>query len=131
MHLIYFVSFDYRDVAGLSATILSSLPAGSGLGSSAAYSVCLAAGFLSSCGMIPATSDTTDSHGDIQKDMRERMMEAGVQITGRCASSGGGWSKDDMETINGWGFEGEKLGHGTPSGIDNTISTYGKGYCQH
>jgi hydroxymethylglutaryl-CoA reductase len=32
----------------------------------------------------------------------------------------------DDEAINGIAYECEKLAHGTPSGIDNTISTYGE-----
>lgn len=31
----------------------------------------------------------------------------------------------EKEKINYYAFEGEKVSHGTPSGIDNTISTYG------
>ena len=31
----------------------------------------------------------------------------------------------DLNLINGWAFEGEKLMHGTPSGVDNAIVVYG------
>lgn len=118
-------SFYCRDVTGLSATILSTLPAGAGLGSSACYSVCLSAGFLASCGRIPAASENTDCDFGIHKGVRARMTEAGVELTERCDLYGRGWNKDDLEMINQWGLEAEKMIHGTPSGIDNTISTYG------
>ena len=33
---------------------------------------------------------------------------------------------DDVESVNAFAYEIEKLHHGTPSGIDNTVVTYGK-----
>lgn len=35
----------------------------------------------------------------------------------------------DLETINKWAFVGETYLHGTPSGVDNTVSTYGGAVC--
>ncbi|KAG5541383.1 hypothetical protein RHGRI_021275 [Rhododendron griersonianum] len=78
--------------------ITSELPLGSGLGSSAAVCVSLSAAFV-------ALSD-------------------GVNLD----RSHQGWSmfgENELELVNKWAFEGEKIIHGRPSGIDNTVSTYG------
>uniref|UniRef100_A0ABM0MIQ6 Mevalonate kinase n=1 Tax=Saccoglossus kowalevskii TaxID=10224 RepID=A0ABM0MIQ6_SACKO len=84
----------------LSVKVTSNLPTGSGLGSSAAYSVSLAAALLTYSGVVTPINDENDN-----KYMK--------------------WTKDDLELINKWGFEAERIIHGTPSGIDNSVSTYG------
>ncbi|GMI45896.1 hypothetical protein TrCOL_g692 [Triparma columacea] len=33
--------------------------------------------------------------------------------------------REELEKINTWGYHGESIIHGAPSGIDNTVSTYG------
>ncbi|XP_035690859.1 mevalonate kinase-like [Branchiostoma floridae] len=77
----------------------SQLPPGAGLGSSAAYCTALAAGLLTMCDVI------TRQEGKNGADTA--------------------WCKDDLEVINSWAFQGERLIHGNPSGIDNSVSTFG------
>uniref|UniRef100_A0A0E0ARD8 Mevalonate kinase n=1 Tax=Oryza glumipatula TaxID=40148 RepID=A0A0E0ARD8_9ORYZ len=95
--------------AGLSAFLFlytsilgSDLPMGSGLGSSAAFCVSMSGALLTAAGMVAAV--------------------------GGISSKGTGWElvgKDDLELVNQWAFQGEKIIHGKPSGIDNTVSTFG------
>ncbi|XP_019154776.1 PREDICTED: mevalonate kinase-like isoform X1 [Ipomoea nil] len=80
------------------AVVHSELPLGAGLGSSAALCVALSAAMLS----------LSDS---ISIDFSQR----GWQI----------FRDSDLELVNKWAFEGEKIIHGKPSGVDNTVSTYG------
>ncbi|KAK4282818.1 hypothetical protein QN277_014147 [Acacia crassicarpa] len=81
-----------------TVVVTSELPLGSGLGSSAAFSVALAAALLACTDLV--SLDVNDQ----------------------------GWlsfGEKELELVNKWAFEGEKIIHGKPSGIDNTVSTYG------
>lgn len=78
--------------------VTSELPLGSGLGSSAAISVALSAALL-------GFSDS------VSLDMGQQEWSL--------------FGESDLELVNKWAFEGEKIIHGKPSGIDNTVSTYG------
>ncbi|XP_022654807.1 mevalonate kinase-like isoform X1 [Varroa jacobsoni] len=73
--------------------IHSTLPIGAGLGSSAAYSVAVAASLLRLFKVVP--------------------------------SKGGVPAKEDLEIISKWAFQSEVILHGKPSGIDNSICTFG------
>lgn len=78
--------------------VSSELPLGSGLGSSAAFCVSLSAAFIA-------------LSGSVNLDFNQQ-----------------GWimfGESELELVNKWAFEGEKLIHGKPSGIDNTVSTFG------
>ncbi|XP_037491623.1 mevalonate kinase-like [Jatropha curcas] len=87
----------YTSIQGFrpaTVVVTSDLPLGSGLGSSAAFCVALSAAFL-------ALSDSVN----VDK------MHQGWLIFG----------ESELELLNKWAFEGEKLIHGKPSGIDNTV----------
>ncbi|CAG8540678.1 12310_t:CDS:2 [Dentiscutata erythropus] len=81
---------------GMTICVRSNLPIGSGLGSSASYSVCLATGLLLAFGYI---SPPFENKQDFKKS---------------------------SELINLWAYQAEKVLHGTPSGVDNSVATYGK-----
>ncbi|KAM4616358.1 mevalonate kinase [Polymixia lowei] len=96
---IYLSLFGSGDLPSLTVSVWSELPTGAGLGSSAAFSVCLAAALLSASGAIPTP------------------LKDGIN-TAR-------WCQEDMELINSWAFQGEKIIHGNPSGVDNAVGTWG------
>lgn len=83
---------------------------GAGLGSSAAYSTCLATAFLLHFLLIhppalPPPSSTSHTH---------------VSHSGRRALE-----QRTIEMVDKWAFVAEKVIHGTPSGIDNAVSVRG------
>ncbi|BFZ04609.1 hypothetical protein BsWGS_07648 [Bradybaena similaris] len=86
------------DLPAISVHMKSELPVGAGLGSSAAFSVTMSAALLQLAGLI-----------------QSEKLEDGTAA----------WSSADKTLINNWAFIGEKLIHGRPSGIDNSVSTYG------
>eukprot|EP00850_Spirogloea_muscicola_P002737 SM000010S04375 [mRNA] locus=s10:1269794:1270826:+ [translate_table: standard] len=84
-------------------TVTSELPMGSGLGSSAALCVALSTALLAAAGRLD------DQSGQPGED---------------CGS----WRQlrsTDAAQVNAWAIQGERLFHGNPSGIDNSVSTFG------
>lgn len=96
---IYLSLFGSGELPSLTVTVWSELPTGAGLGSSAAYSVCLSAALLCASGAIPCPLKQWDH-------------------TAR-------WCQEDLEHINSWAFQGEMIIHGNPSGVDNAVGTWG------
>ena len=81
-------------------TVRSALPIGAGLGSSAAFSVCLSSALLYLNGHLAlASPPSTSSTSTI--------------------------STDAAYLVNSWAFVGEKILHGNPSGVDNSVSSLG------
>ncbi|NWZ81600.1 KIME kinase, partial [Poecile atricapillus] len=88
-----------KDVPSMDILVCSELPMGAGLGSSAAYAVCLAAALLMVCGAISCP------------------LQEG-EPTAR-------WTEEELTLINSWAFRGEQVIHGNPSGVDNAVGTWG------
>ncbi|XP_050143263.1 mevalonate kinase-like [Malus sylvestris] len=91
----------YSSIQGFkpaTVVITSELPLGSGLGSSAAFCVALSGALLS----------FSDS---VSLDLSHKEWTS--------------FGESELDLLNKWAFEGEKIIHGKPSGIDNTVSTYG------
>ena len=90
------------------------MPVGAGLGSSASYSVCAATASLLVHRRInlpqpPAPSSSDHIH---------------ISHQGRRALS-----PAIAEEVNRWAFVAEKILHGNPSGVDNSVSVYGGALC--
>jgi len=91
-------------VSGVHISVCSDLPTGAGLGSSAAFATCLVTSLLTAFGHISSQSPQQQARDGSDK----------LQMTDR-----------DLKLINDWAFIVEKIIHGRPSGIDNSVSTYG------
>ncbi|CAD6248362.1 unnamed protein product [Miscanthus lutarioriparius] len=82
------------------AVVTSDLPMGAGLGSSTAFCVSMSGVLLTAAGAVSVGA--------------RRGAEGWEEL-----------EKGDLELVNQWAFQGEKIIHGKPSGIDNSVSTFG------
>ncbi|RUS77543.1 hypothetical protein EGW08_014697, partial [Elysia chlorotica] len=95
---IYSIIFiNKSDPPSIAVEMKSDIPVGAGLGSSAAFSVALSSALLQLSGVVSSE-----------------------KVSDNVAT----WPSADLDTINKYAFLGEKMIHGQPSGIDNSISTY-------
>jgi mevalonate kinase len=82
-----------------SVSIDSDMSIGAGVGSSASYGVCLAAGFFIHSQLV---ARKVESPGNFQ------------------------FTEEILERVSQWAFDSEVIMHEKPSGIDNTICTFGQ-----
>ena len=100
---MYSVHCAYRP--SFTLTIRATLPVGAGLGSSAAFSVCTATALTLITGRIsPPTPSKSGSSSEPDR-----------------------LSKSLADIVNVYAFLAEKILHGNPSGVDNSVAVYGGG----
>ncbi|XP_075625518.1 mevalonate kinase [Balearica regulorum gibbericeps] len=99
LYMCLAISAKYGDVPSVDILVWSELPVGAGLGSSAAYAVCLAAALLTAFGAISCPLKEGESSAR--------------------------WTEEELTLINSWAFQGERVIHGNPSGVDNAVGTWG------
>jgi len=87
----------------MTLVVNSQLPTGAGLGSSAAYAVCLSGALLHMAGHLDQNYFMYESN--------EPSLSSHQQA--------------NLKSVCEWAYRSEQIVHGTPSGIDNSICTYG------
>ena len=87
--------------------IRATLPIGAGLGSSAALSVCIATAFLYLNGHLVLPQTPIKSSDDAIHHGRRAIPN------------------EHAKSINAWAYLGEKINHGSPSGVDNACASFG------
>jgi mevalonate kinase len=101
-----------KALSGLAISVATQLPLSSGLGSSAAFSVSLAQGFWH----LNRTMDTAAAAAAAAAAAGSALHDSHEPAA---------LSHDELALINQWAFEGERMMHGNPSGVDNTVSSFG------
>ena len=86
-------------------SLRSDIPVGAGLGSSASYCTVLATAMLITSGVFePSSVARSEALSNDRKTSRDECLRM----------------------ISDWAYKAEMIIHGKPSGIDNTVSTFGK-----
>jgi mevalonate kinase len=93
----------------------SSLPVGAGLGSSAALSVATSAALYKLSLLHQRQGDAGEGVKQIEQ---EQQKDETTLLIGRPSDVA-------LQKINHYAYQAERMNHGTPSGLDNTVSCYG------
>ncbi|XP_063228130.1 mevalonate kinase isoform X2 [Bacillus rossius redtenbacheri] len=103
------------EIKSCSISVTSELDIGAGLGSSASYSVALAAGFL----QFIRTCVERQHKG------QQNITREGFKTIPSICSPNAEFSDGERDLISRWAYQCERIMHGNPSGIDNLVCTYG------
>lgn len=111
VYLLAALEINYAAAKGIESTLkkgfniefVSQIPIGAGLGSSAAFAVCVAAVF----------------HVYALTHVQPTFVKTFIERA----------TKEEREffnnTVSSWAYQSERIMHGTPSGLDNTVCTFG------
>ncbi|KAI9179663.1 Mevalonate kinase [Blastocladiella emersonii ATCC 22665] len=114
-------------VPPLMLLLRSQIPIGSGLGSSASLSVAMAGALLKGFGAIAGGSESSDGGKQAQSPQRspKRARTTSGSGTSPATTRSNPDTKAALDLINAWALAAERVIHGTPSGVDNTVVTFG------
>ncbi|KAI0346577.1 cystathionine beta-lyase [Trametopsis cervina] len=113
---LYMVLSHSKRRPAFSFTARSTLPVGAGLGSSAAFSACIATAILLQYSRIQAPQPPAPSRPPTDTDPGHLH----ISHAGRRAIT-----QSLAEEINNWAYVSEQVLHGNPSGVDNSIVVFG------
>ncbi|KAH0833255.1 Cys/Met metabolism PLP-dependent enzyme-domain-containing protein [Lanmaoa asiatica] len=106
LYMVFSKDVENTTRPSFTLTVRATLPVGAGLGSSAAFSVCTTTALMLVTGRISPPSDPGST--------------SPVQGPDRLP-------KSLADTVNVYAFLSEKILHGNPSGVDNSVAVYGGG----
>ncbi|TDL25608.1 cystathionine beta-lyase [Rickenella mellea] len=114
---LYMVSSHGSVRPSFNFTVRGTLPVGAGLGSSASFSTCAATAILLLHNRISLPPLPTPTKAPTAPDDPGHLH---LSHQGRRAIP-----PDVAEEVNRWAFVAEKVLHGNPSGVDNSVSVFG------
>lgn len=122
LYLFLYLGKDVNEDDDIRMDVRTTFPIGAGLGSSAALCVCIAASMLIYHGLL---SPIEEDSGDTAHTRFEMIMPSEGEVMGTKDSIGIMRDEESLSLINSWAFVLEQIIHGTPSGIDNAVGTFG------
>jgi mevalonate kinase len=111
-----------KSLPGLRVAVThATLPVAAGLGSSAAVSVAIAAALLD---LFLRFNNNFINDDDL---VTSSLMTSRIPVGGKGGIGDGSFrpSKEILDEVNAWAFGSEMLFHGNPSGLDNSVATFG------
>ncbi|KAK3737535.1 hypothetical protein QZH41_010635, partial [Actinostola sp. cb2023] len=116
------VLHDNKRLHSVRVSVSSNLPIGAGLGSSASYSISLITAMLVAQGFIAPVLPASYTASSAKRPQYDDVDNKGLNLQTVKENS---FSPETLNIVCGWAFETERLMHGKPSGIDNSVGTFG------